>query len=113
MLIDTFNQAGIFAKLGILIAFVPLVAALLYAVKPSERRLGLLRPLSLAAIFAGLASFDAGIIATLVGISNTGPDIQWRSVALGVAEAFAALFFAFGNLTVAWLLVALGMRRTA
>ena len=111
MLIDAFTHAGLFAKLGILIAFAPLVAALLYAVKPSERRLALLRPLTLAAIFAGLASFTAGIIANLMGIAETS-QITWRHVALGSAEAFGALFIAFSNLTLAWLLVAFGLRRT-
>lgn len=113
MLIDAFNQSGVLAKMGILIAFAPLVAALLYTVKPSERRLALLRPLVLAGLFAGLASFAAGAIAVLEGIAVTATPINWRTVALGVRETFAVLFIAFANLTIAWLLVALGMRRAA
>ena len=112
MLIDMFNQAGIFAKLGILIAFAPTVTALLYAVKPSERRLALMRPISLAAVFAGLTTFSIGVIIALQGLADT-QTIVWRNVVLGASEAMTALFLAFGNLTIAWLLVALGLRRSA
>ena len=111
MLIEMFHQAGILAKLGILMAFAPTVAALLYAIKPSERQLALMRPISLAAVFAGLTTFTIGIIVVLQGIAVT-PQVHWPTVALGAAEAFVALFIAFANLTIAWLLVALGLRRT-
>jgi len=111
MLIDMFHQAGILAKLGILLAFAPTVAALLYAIKPSERRLAVMRPISLAAVFAGLASFTIGAIVVLQGLADTR-DVNWRIVAMGASESFVALFIAFGNLTIAWLLVALGIRRT-
>ena len=115
MLIDMFNQAGVIAKLGILIAFGPVVCALLYVYKPTERRLALMRPLSLAAIFGGLTSFSAGVIAVLHGIasSDQAKPLNWPLIILGAGETVAALFFAFGCLTIAWLLVALGMRRTA
>ena len=113
MLIDMFQQAGILAKMGILMAFAPTVAAVLYAIKPTERRLALMRPISLAAVFAGLTSFTIGAIVVLQGIAVTPPPVGWSNVALGASEAFAALFVAFANLTIAWLLVALGLRRTA
>ena len=114
MLIDMFHQAGILAKLGILLAFAPTVAALLYAIKPSERRLALMRPISLAAVFSGLTTFTIGVIVTLQGIAATAEwtRVGWSNVALGASEAFVALFVAFANLTIAWLLVALGLRRT-
>ena len=114
MLLEMFTHSGVLAKMGILIAFAPVVAAILYAIKPSERRLALLRPLALAALFAGLSGFTAGIMAVLQGISATGaigdPD-AWRLVAMGTAECFVALFVAFGCLTITWLLVTLGLRR--
>ena len=39
MLLEMFTHSGVLAKMGILIAFAPVVAATLYAIKPSERRL--------------------------------------------------------------------------
>ena len=114
MIGEMFANASIVGKLGILIAFAPLVCALVYAYKPTERRLALMRPLSLAAIFGGLASFTSGVVAVASGIAATG-DVaaSWRAMVLGGAETFVALFVTFGALTIAWLLVALGMRRTA
>ena len=115
MLLEMFTHSGVLAKLGILIAFAPVVAAILYAIKPSERQLSLLRPLALAALFAGLSSFTAGILAVFEGMSAIGVDkpIDWRPVVLGTMETLVALFFAFGCLTMTWLLVALGMRRAS
>ena len=114
MLLEMFTHSGVLAKMGILIAFAPVVAAILYAIKPSERRLALLRPLALAALFAGLAGFTAGIMVVLQGISATGAigdPAAWRHIALGTMETFVALFVTFSCLTITWLLVALGMRR--
>jgi hypothetical protein len=111
---EMFANASIVGKLGILIAFGPVVCALLYAYKPTERRLALMRPLSLAAIFGGLTSFTSGVAIVMSGISATGEVAKsWRAMVLGGAETFVALFVMFAALTIAWLLVALGMRRTA
>jgi hypothetical protein len=115
-MLDVFNHAGLFAKIGMLIALGPLAAAILYAAKPSERRLAVLRPLALAALFGGLSSFAAGMMAVLQGMSVTmkaGQPVGWHLVALGTMETFGALLVAFGCLTISWLLVALGLRRTA
>lgn len=114
MIGEMFANAGIVGKVGILIACGPVICALLYVYKPTERRLALLRPLSLAALFGGLTSFTSGVIAVASGIAATGDVSQsWRTMVLGGGESFVALLVAFGALTIAWLLVAVGMRRTA
>ena len=38
------HGAGFFAKLTLLIAFTPLVVAVMYVTRPTERRLALMRP---------------------------------------------------------------------
>ena len=113
MLIDMLRNSSGLALLGLSVSLATVVMALAYAIKPSERRLALMRPLSLAAIFGGLNSFAAGAVAILTGIAATGTFgvENWRAIAAGTAEAITALFFAFGCLTIAWLLVALGLRR--
>ena len=100
--------------------FVSLVAglgtfgtAVAYAVKPTERKLALMRPLSLASIFAAICSFSGGVATVLSGVSATtsltaataGP------ILLGLRQAVLPLFVAFGFLAVSWLLVAVGFRR--
>ena len=110
---EAFHNASIVAKLGMLIALVPVGISLLYAVKPTERRLALMRPLTLAALFGGLASFTSGVVAVMTGVADTGTALSWRTMMLGGAETFVALFVTFAALTIAWLLVALGTRRAA
>jgi hypothetical protein len=111
--IDAFHQSGIFGKLSMVVAFGPLSLAILYLARPAERTLALMRPASLAAIFAGVAGLIAGLMAILMGISATpSPSpVTWSHVYLGLSEALVAPFVNFGSLAAAWLLVALGMMR--
>ena len=88
--------------------------AIAYAAKPTERTLELLRPLSLAAIFAALCSFSVGTATALKHGAEGGPggEAAQRLMA-GLSEACVPPFVAFAFLAVAWLLVVLGMRRRA
>lgn len=112
MLMDMLRNSSPLALLGLSVSLATVGMALAYAMKPSERKLALMRPLSLAAIFGGLNAFTAGAVAILQGIAATGT-FGVADVAMGTAEAITALFFAFGCLTIAWLLVALGLRRSS
>src|SRR3954471_5556426 len=87
--------------------------ALSYAVRPAERKLALMRPLSLASIFAAIGSLTAGIATILKGAAATGTWSPKGLAALleGCAETLIPIFVAFGFLAVAWLLVAVGARR--
>jgi hypothetical protein len=51
MLIDALSNAGILALASMAVVLAPLFMGVAYAIKPSEARLALMRPLSLAAIF--------------------------------------------------------------
>ena len=110
---DLWGTLGIAAKLGVLIALTTVAVGVACAVRPDERRLALMRPLSLATIFAALCTFSGGAASILKGIANTGAmnEQAWQRVARGTAEGFMPLFIAFGCLTVAWILVATGLRR--
>ena len=109
---NLWNTLSIVGKLGMLVAVVPVVVGIACAIRPDERRLALMRPLSLATIFAALCTFSLGAASVLSGIAATGTTpLPWRSVAMGAAESFAPLGGAFGCLTIAWVLVAVGLRR--
>ncbi len=85
-----------------------------YAARPTERKLELLRPLSLAAIFAAICSFAVGVATALKFAADRALTADaLRVFVAGLAEAFIPLFVAFAFLAVAWLLVTLGMRRRA
>ena len=110
-LFSVFREASIAALLGMLVALFPAAAGVSYLLSPSERRLGFMRPISLAGLFAGLAGLLLGFINVLRGIWIHEP-LDWKVVAVGAAEAMVPLTLAFGALTFAWLCVAIGMRRT-
>jgi hypothetical protein len=111
MLFESIAQAGIVGKLVMVLAFGTMAMGLLCAFRPNERRLALMRPLSLAAIFGGLCSFSAGIAIVLRGLSATNKAVDWSAVALGASEPFVQLVVTFVCLTVAWLFVTIALWR--
>ena len=110
-LLSVFREASIVALLSMLVAVLPVAAGLSYVLSPSERRLSLMRPISLAALFAGLSGLLLGFINVLRGIWMQESTVNWHNVAVGSAEAMVPLTLAFGALTFAWLCVCIGMRR--
>lgn len=110
-MIDALSQASLLALLSLIVGVSPMVMGIIYAVRPTESRLALMRPLSLAAVFASLCALWSGVINIGVGIANTGGPVPWATVAVAASEALVPMFVAFGCLTVAWLCVALGLRR--
>src|SRR5688572_29513281 len=110
---DALSETSMLGLLGLTVSVASVGLALLYAVRPTESRLTLMRPVSLAAIFGGLTSFLVGLTTILIGLANTATaSIGWGRVAAGVAESLVALVVTFGCLTIAWLLVAVGLQRT-
>lgn len=112
-LMHTLNQMGIFSLVTLLIGVIPAFWAATYALRPTESKLALMRPLSLAAIFAGLAGFVVGTINALMWALTDPAGIRTGLLVVGLAESLVPLAVAFGSLTVAWLLVAVGLRRAA
>ena len=104
-------NASIVALVSMFMGVVPLGMGIVYAIWPSEQRLALMRPLSLATIFAALSGSVLGVLNVFrsMGIGET-PD--WSRVsAIGLSESLVPIFFGFGCLTAAWLCVALGLGR--
>jgi hypothetical protein len=111
-LIEAFTHAGVFAKLSLLVGFVPLGVAIFYVVRPTERTLTFMRPTSLASVFAGICGLVVGVIAVLMGIGATPPaQLDVSRVYPGLAESLVPAFVNFGFLSASWLLVATGMLR--
>ena len=102
---------GIVAVLGVFVCVAPMVLGWWFAFKPSERLLALMRPLTLAATFAAISNTMLGLVNTFVGISRRPDPIPVHIVAANVAESLVVPFLSFGCLAVAWLAVAIGMRR--
>lgn len=112
-LFQILGNASIVARLSMLVSILPLGAGLAYVMRPSEQRLAMMRPVSLAGLFAALCGTVLGGINVLRGIWMSEAAVDWRIVAVGTAESLVTLFLAFGCLTVAWLCVAIGFWRAA
>ena len=110
---ETLRNVSLVGLLTLVLTFVPLAMALVYFVKPSERRLALMRPLSLTGLFAALTGTALGFINVFrgLGVKREFTVDAYSITAIGSAEALVPLFVGFGCLTVAWLLVAAGMGR--
>ena len=112
---DVIRNAPIMTFICLLISATPMVMGITYALRPNEQRLALMRPLSLAGIFAGVCNLMVGLANSLRGLASQQTlDAQsFRNVFPGLAEAVIVTFVASACLTVAWLCVAMGMRKTA
>ena len=109
------SHAGLYVKLAMLVSAAPLVAGILYAVRPTEKGLSLMRPLSLAAIFASVSTLLLGVANALMYVGRTAPASSAAVVpaAVVLAETVIPSFIGFACLTVAWLSVAVGVRKSA
>jgi hypothetical protein len=109
---DMLRQASLFALLTLVIDFVPLGMAAVYVIRPTERHLALMRPLSLAGLFAALSGGTLGFINVLRFVWTRELTAEtYRVMTIGAAESLVSTFVGFASLTVAWLLVAVGMGR--
>lgn len=111
-LIEMLRQMGPAALVSMLMGIVPLGFGLLYAARPTEHRLALMRPLSLATIFAGISGATLGVVNSFVYVANR-PNVTFTTpaVLVGVAEGLTTLVFDFGCLMLAWVCVAIGLWR--
>jgi len=114
-LVELFAQISVFAKLTMAVAIVAFGLALAYVFRPTEQKLVLMRPVSLAAIFATVSGLLGGWIAVLGGIAATPEGhVAMASLYRGIAESLTVGFVSFGLLAAAWMLVAVGgLRRHA
>lgn len=109
-----FTQASLASLIALLVSMTPMVAGVMFAIRPTERRLALMRPLTLAGIFAAMANVFLGLVNALVYLARTGATdpAPFARAAQALAETAVMPFVAFAGLTIGWLSVAIGMRKT-
>jgi hypothetical protein len=111
----------IFVAFVLVLGLAAVGAAISFALHPGERTLGVLRPLSAATAFSAVsAAFLGGAnlcVAVARHLEEAGqapvPAKTWAVMFAGLAEGTVPVILAFALLSVAWLLVAVGMRRHA
>jgi hypothetical protein len=95
---------------------ITLLTAVLFARRPDEARLALLRALTITTLLSSLVAFTAGVAKSLGALMRI--PIERRSdwplfACKGISEASANLIFGFTLLTLAWLIISIGLRRLA
>jgi hypothetical protein len=112
---DLLGQMSLFAKLTMAVAIAAFGLALAYVVRPTEQKLALMRPVSLATIFATVSGLLGGWMAVLASTAATlDGHLPAASLYRGIAESLTVGFVSFGLLAAAWMLVAVGgLRRYA
>jgi hypothetical protein len=106
------REASLFARLTLMLSLVPFVTAVVYVIRPTERHLALMRPLSLAGLFASIAGGLLGFINVLRLVWTRELTAEtYRVMAIGSAESLVPMLVGFASLSAAWLLVAVGMGR--
>lgn len=106
--------AGSASLFGLFICFVPMVFCAWFAMRPSERRLAFIRPLTLMGALSAVCNFVLALAngARAVSAMN-GLDLEAiRRVGAVLSEGLAPVVASFGCLTVAWACVVIGMRRS-
>ena len=111
-LMDLFGGVSMFATLTMAVALAAFGLAVSHVFRPSGPKLALMRPVSLAAIFATISGVLGGWIVVLGGIA-AAPDgrLPAQRVYQGIAESLTVGFVCSGLLAAAWLLVALATLR--
>ena len=110
---EMLRQMGPAALISMVMGIVPLGFGMLYAARPTEQRLALMRPLSLASIFAAIHGLSLGLVNAFVYVANRTSLEITPAVLVGVAESLVTITFNFGCLMLAWICVAVGMWRGA
>lgn len=110
-MVNMLSEASLVALASIFMGVVPLSMGIVYAVWPNEHRLALMRPLSLATIFAALSGSTVGIVNVLRLIWTSEASEFPRTAWVGFAESLVPILVGFGCLTIAWLCVAVGIWR--
>ncbi len=100
--------------ISLLIAAAPMILGFVCAAAPSERRLALMRPLSLAAIFSVITMLLLGLLNGLaaIGHSDKTGDALLKFAATAIEEPLLPAFMGFSFLTVAWVCAAVATRRS-
>jgi hypothetical protein len=112
MFADTFKQLGLAAFAGLIVTAVPLLLGMAFAVWPNERWLSLIRPLTIAGIFAAVANVFGALANTFIALARVAPtDPIGQRMVVMLTEVSIVAFISFVFLSAAWLCVAIGMRR--
>jgi uncharacterized protein YjeT (DUF2065 family) len=113
LVMEAWNDMGWPARIPLLLCLVPVVAGILYAARPTARRLAVTKALSLATLAAGIGGSVFGVISLLqlMGRRSNLSNNVWPWIAVGLSERLVTSAAPLICLALAWLIVAVGATR--
>ena len=110
--VHAFGSVSPISRLTAGIGIAVLALAVSYVFRPTEQKLVLMRPVSLATIFATVSGLLGGWISILSGVAATASgELPSATLWRAIGESLIVGFVCFGLLAAAWLLVAVGIWR--
>jgi hypothetical protein len=109
--VGALRNASLFALLSIVISAAPMVAGFRFALRPSAARLALVRALTFVGVFITCATLLSGGVNVLIGLARQPPVAPPSEFYMGAAEVLVIPFIGFAFLAVAWVGVAVGLRK--
>lgn len=114
-MLDFFRAGGYSMWFILVLGGVTLGVSIWFAIRPGERKLAFLRPMSVATVFSVLSGVFSDLGAVMHTVTNRpefaqSPDLH-LIVMTGIGESMAPAILGFSILSVAWLLAAVGLRR--
>lgn len=112
----TFMRAGGYSMwIVLLFGIITVVTAAMFAYRPDEGRLGFVRAMTWAVVFATLSGVAADVAATFHKVANIPEMQQGLDIALypmmGLSESMAPAILGFSMLGISWFITAIGIRR--
>lgn len=107
------TNASLFSLFSIVITAAPMAAGLAFALRPTAARLALVRALTLVGVFITCATLLSGAVNVLIGLGRQSPGapVPPGEFYMGTAEVLVIPFIGFAFLAVAWVGVAIGLRK--
>jgi hypothetical protein len=111
--VSALSNASLFSLLGIIITAAPMVAGFAFAWRPTASRFALVRALTLVGVFETCAVLLLGAVNHLIYLAQQPPAAPAPpgDVYMSAAEILVIPFIGFSFLTVAWVGVAVGLRK--
>ena len=107
------SNASLFSLLGIIITAAPMVAGFAFAWRPAASRLALVRALTLVGVFVTCANILLGAVNNLLYLAQQTPTLPEPrgEFYMSIAEVLVIPFIGFVFLALAWIGVAIGLRK--
>lgn len=94
----------------VILGLITLVVAISFAIRPLEKKMGLIKPASMATVFFILSATVAGLATAFLNGAETSPPNSSLMIA-GFAEAMIPAIGGFGLLGLSWTFTLIGLRR--